>query len=373
MKKLLLGLVIVIAVAPLVVGASEFQSGNSYALQRNQVVGSDLYVAGGTVSVDGAVQGDAVLAGGTITLTGSTTQSVLAAGGNLSLRGTVGDDIRAAGGNVSVGGVVTHDVVLAGGQVIVESGTTVGGDAVLAGGSVTMAGQVAGKALLTGGDIIISGTVNGPVDVQAGSLTISKTAIIRGSLTYHSPNPATIENGSQIAGPINYTPIAKPSPASHLVPAFVKFLTLFVSALLLGLVLKRLSFLVVSHARMQFWWSLLRGCILLIVTPFVVVILLVTVIGIPLGVIVLLLYIAMIMLAYLMTPIIAGALLNKWVFKQPEYDVTWQTILIGTAAVVILSYIPFIGWLANFILLLMVLGSFTRHGNDWLMHRNIAA
>jgi cytoskeletal protein CcmA (bactofilin family) len=371
MKKIWIGLIALLALTPLVVGAATFRSGDMFTLGRSETVSSDLYAAGGTVTLHGSVQGDAVLAGGMISTTGSTTQDLLVAGGNLMLAGSVGDDVRAAGGNITLSGNVGNDAIVVGGQVSIQPDVTIGGDAVLTAGTLTVDGQVNGKAILSGGDIVIRGQINGPVEIQAGSVTIAQSAVIRGNLTYKSPQQAKIESGAQILGATNYTPVARPGPSSYILPALYSFVTLFLTALLLGLVLKRLSYLTVSHARTDFWWSVLRGFIFMIVTPVVAIILFITVVGIPLGIITLMLYVVLLMLSYLLSPIIAGALLNKWIFKQPEYDVTWQTILIGTAAVIILSYIPIIGWLANFILMLMVLGSFYNNGKDWLMRRSV--
>jgi cytoskeletal protein CcmA (bactofilin family) len=373
MKKILLGLVAVFVVVPLFVGASTFQSGNTYSLNSSEVVSSDLYAAGGSVSVDGVVRGDAIVAGGMVSITGSTTQDVMAAGGNLLITGQVGDDVRAVGGNLTVGGTIVGDIILTGGQLATLSSTVVGGDAVLTGGSVVFNGRVQGKAIISGGEISLNGRIEGPVEIYADTITISRSAVIVGGLTYSSPKEATIENGAQITGGITYKPIAARTASSYIFPTLVKFFMLFVSALVLGLALKRIALRIISHTHTGpgFWWSLLRGLIFLIVTPFAFIILCITVVGVPLGIILLLIYILSLILAWIFTAIVAGAYLNRWIFKQSDYDITWQTIFLGSLLVIILGVIPFIGPLAIFVLMLVALGALFKQGSEWVIRRNI--
>jgi hypothetical protein len=369
MKKIIVGMVFALAI-PMVVGASTFQTGNSYSLGKGEVVGSDLYAAGGNVTVAGMVNGDTVVAGGMISVTGSTTQSILAAGGNLTLSGMVGDDIRAAGGNVTVGGTVVNDIVLAGGQLSVAPETSVGGDAVLTGGTIVIQGHIRGKAIVNGGNVTIIGTIDGPVDIQANDITISQTAVLGNGLTYRSPHQATVASGAKINGPVNYTPVVHQSRSNRVLPTLFGFIWLCIGSFIIGLVFRRHSQIVVNQAQTKFWWNLLRGFLFLIVTPIIAIILLITVIGIPFAVILGLLYIISLIVSYFLEPIIIGSFLNIWIFKRPAEEITWQTIFLGAVAVIVLSFIPVLGGLVKFVIMLVALGALYKHGSERFIHRN---
>ena len=79
----------------------KLRSGRDVNVPVGETVATDLYVAAGTVTVDGTVQGDLVVTSGTFTLNGTVDGDVLAAGGTIRVGGTVAGDVRAAGGRWS--------------------------------------------------------------------------------------------------------------------------------------------------------------------------------------------------------------------------------------------------------------------------------
>ena len=144
----------------------KLRSGREVSVPAGETVATDLYVAAGTVTVDGTVQGDLVVTGGWLTLNGSVDGDVLAAGGTIRVGGTVAGDVRAAGGQVVVSGAVGEDGVLTGGQVELAAGGTIGEDLIVAGGQVTVAGDVTGSVTGTAGTYSRTGQVGGSDDVQ---------------------------------------------------------------------------------------------------------------------------------------------------------------------------------------------------------------
>ena len=66
----------------------KLRSGRDVTVPAGETVATDLYVAAGTVTVDGTVQGDLVVTGGSLTLNGTVDGDVLAAGGTIRVGGT---------------------------------------------------------------------------------------------------------------------------------------------------------------------------------------------------------------------------------------------------------------------------------------------
>ncbi len=93
-------------------------------------VGEDVRVAGGDVTIAGSVGGDVVVAGGTVHIVSGAFigGDVVAAGGTVIFEGETSSLLRLAGGSLTVNGVVNGDTVIAGGDDIV-----VGKNAVLKG------------------------------------------------------------------------------------------------------------------------------------------------------------------------------------------------------------------------------------------------
>lgn len=343
--------------------ASEIRTGNSPSHAAGESVSDDLYLLGGSISSSGTVKGDLVTFGGNILINGPVSADIAAGGGSVTILSDVGDDVRVGGGTVVIQGVVTGDVIAAGGQLTL-SGTKVGGDISLAGGSVRIDSLIAGDAHIAGGDIRINNSINGNVDIQAESITLGPKARIGGTLTYKSPKPAVIEGGALVIGETAYTksPDVREAAKLGLVAVFsiwivAKILMVFAGALVIGYVFQRYSDELVQRATKRTLAEFGRGVVFFIVTPVVSVLLLFTVVGIAFGTLGLLGFAAMMIVGTMLTPIIIGSTVHKFIFKQQEYEVSWKTILTGTIIFFVAGSIPYVGVFITGVVTLIGIGA----------------
>lgn len=88
----------------------------------NGVVGKSLFIAGGTMQFNGTVERNVYAAGGQITFGQETVigEDLLVAGGMLSLDGTVGDDLRVSGGQIDVDAVILDDAFISGEEIDID-------------------------------------------------------------------------------------------------------------------------------------------------------------------------------------------------------------------------------------------------------------
>lgn len=345
--------------------AAEIRTGQSTTLSSSETAAGNLYLFGGTVTSAGAVAGDLVAGGGTVIISGAVVKDLAVGGGSVTVISNVGDDVRIGGGNILLNGKVGGDVVAAGGSVLI-SGTGVGGDVMWTGGMLSVMAPVGGNMQLSGGEVTINAHIKGNVLFTGAKLTLGKDAVIEGSLTYSAQSEATMEAGAVVKGATSFEPL-KSSPAKDrsakgliaFVSLFflVKFLAALALALVFGLVFKRYALTVVRGALEQPLAEMGRGIVVLIVLPVASVIALVTLIGIPFGILGLLAFIILLIVASSFAAIIAGSLAHKWMFKPADYLVNWKTILLGVAVVTLLGFIPFVGGLAKFLLFIVALGS----------------
>ncbi|MDO8576671.1 MAG: hypothetical protein Q7R90_05185, partial [bacterium] len=351
-------------IIPVVAFAAELRIGESPSLSSSETIQKDLYLAGGNVTSSGKVNGDLAVGGGNILVNGPVSQDLFVGGGSITVVADVGDDLRVGGGNIIVSGKIGNDVVAAGGQTSI-SGGGVGGDVLWAGGMLRVDAPVGGNMQLAGGEVVINSRVRGNVSFKGQKLTLGKDAVIDGNLDYSAQKEATIEAGATVKGQTTFEPQKAPrAPISGKgIIAFLslvflgKFLALLVFALAFGLFFRRYAEVLVGNAVAQPLLETGRGLIVLIVLPVASVMLLVTLIGIPLGVLGIIGFIALLLFASPLASIIVGSVLHKWVFKSAEYQVAWQTILLGVAVYTLLGFIPIIGGIAKFILILLALGS----------------
>lgn len=363
MKKLLfVGLLVVLCSQIPTAFAAEFRAGNQFSTSVGETITDDLYIGAGSITHGGIVKGDLFLGGGTILLNGSVEGDLVAAGGTITVLGNVSDDIRIGGGTVVIQGAVGGDVIIGGGQIHI-AGSGVGGDVIVGGGSVRIEAPVKGEVRIGGGEMFLNSAVAGNVQIESETLTIGKNAVITGNLTYKSPKEATIEEGAKIIGKITYEPREtkeKEVAWAITLGTFIPFLMLLTGALFFGLTFKKYMMMLVGGAYENPFKELGRGLAFLILLPIASVILFITMIGIPIGILGLIGFVGAMIFAMLIAPVLLGSFLLKWTIKRPYNHVDWKSILLGTVAFYVLSFIPIVGWIAQFALVLLTLGSLAR-------------
>ncbi|RJR12637.1 hypothetical protein C4585_03425 [Candidatus Parcubacteria bacterium] len=348
---------------PITAFAAEFRVGEQPSLPSGETLVNDLYIVGGTVNVGGTVRGDAVTGGGTLILNGPVTGDILATGGNITIVSDVGDDVRVAGGNITIQGRVADDLLIGGGQISI-GGKGVGGDIAIGGGVVRIEAPVTGNIMIGGGDVYINATVGGNVNIKAEKIRFGPKTVVSGDFTYSSPEMAVLEEGAIIRGETNFTKspdvegAAKAGAAALFSLWFIsKFLMSLAGAFTLAYIFRKFARTVVREAGEETLLEIGRGLVTFIVLPIASIILLATVVGVPFGLLGLVAFVAFMIVASLMAPVVIGSLLHKWVKKPLEYQVTWKTILLGVVIYALLPLIPLIGGIAKFAILLLTLGA----------------
>ena len=364
-KKTCATVLAVLILLPFTASAASIRAGERPTVSASERIVGDIYMGGANVTSSGAVFGDEIAAGGNILINSAVSQDLMLAGGSITVLGNVGESLRVAGGNIVISGAVKRDVAAAGGQVQI-SGSGIGGDVIWAGGTITIDAPVAGDLHLRGGEVLLNAPVKGDVFFTGGKLTLGSSAVIQGNLSYSTPEKATMQDGAVVRGKVTYeaTPKPVPSPA-----AFVAFLSIafilhslmvLACALVVGLVFNSYARQLVSQALSQPLLELGRGFATLAMLPVASVLLFVTVIGVPLGVLGVLGFLGALVYSTIIAPIVLGSLLNKWFTKSVSYEVSWQTILLGAVVYVLLGLIPFVGWIAKLALVFLSIGAATK-------------
>jgi cytoskeletal protein CcmA (bactofilin family) len=332
--------------------------------QRGPVL-EDLYIAGSNVTVAAEAEGDVSAAGGHVTIENSVNNDVMAIGGTVTLRARVKDDARLAGGEVSVSGEVGDELLALGGTVNVAPEARIGGRAWLAGGTLEIAGRVAKGLKAAGGTIIIAGEILGDADVVGEHIEIRPGAIIHGHLHYRSPNDAKIAPEARVLGAVIKTPFEarEPGPRARHAGGFIfSLLGLFVTATVLLLLFPRFAPRAARGVHEAPWVALGLGLAVLAGGPLVVLLLLVSLIGIWLGLMVLVLYLILLLLGYLSGVLFLADTGVRRIRHEEQPGRGWTIAAIAATLVVLglLRLIPVLGGLVSFAVLLFGLGALTR-------------
>lgn len=332
-------------------------------LPKGEVVNKDYFAASNSVTLAGTVNGDAFLAGGTVINEGTVNGDLLVAGGTVEIRGTVTGNVRVTGGQVVIAGNIGRNLSVAGGSVNVVNSARIGGSLAAAGGSVNVSAPIAKEANVAAGQTTISNSVGGDLSV-AGPVSLTSTAAVAGNLNYWSNNPAQIQPGATIAGQTtqNIPSQAQPQPGKAL-GTFAAAKTTFslaylISYFIVGLLL--LKFFPFSLQKISDniltnpWGSLGVGFLVLILTPIIIFILFITLIGIPIALILLALFLITIFLTKIFVSYVLGQKILK--YSNSKAGNIWA-LIIGLVIYFLLGLIPVIGGLTTFIFTLLGLGA----------------
>ncbi|MEJ0021117.1 MAG: hypothetical protein WDN47_00870 [Candidatus Doudnabacteria bacterium] len=331
-----------------------------------QDVHKNLYIAGANVTVNSKTLDDLAAAGGMVTINGDVEKDLLLAGGNLTVNGAVGDNARIAGGNISISGPVLGDLVVAGGNITVAEKATVGGDLVVGGGNITVDSDIKGNVKIGGGAVMINSTITGNVDVMANkSLTFGPNSVVMGRIVYKGPSEAIIQDGAKVST-IDFTMIASRNVAGKIaalitIATLIKLLALFIAAWVLNRIFKGTFQTLSEHIYAKPWHSMGIGALVLFGVPLLAVILMITVLGLYLGLFLLVSYCLILLTSALLMPYFVGASVVAMYNKTSNLKLGWQELVYGLLIVTLVGWIPFIGWLAVLLVYLMTIGEVALH------------
>lgn len=336
---------------------------------EDRVIDRDFLVtAGEVVEISGVVNGDVLVAGGEVVVDAVVNGDLLAAGGKVVLTGEVRQDVRIAAGEIVIKGEVGRNLTLLSGSVVFEEESSIGGGAVIAAGDVEIKSEIAGDLIIASENLALKNRVGGNVETFVGTLSVLPGADITGDLVYSSENEAEVSESATVSGRL----LRKTAPAMvsiEDIPAFSGLseslnrlmlrarLISFAAALLVGLIFLRLfpNYMkeTADFINRKFWKSMGVGFLGLILTPIAVLILLVTIIGIPLGFILAFSY----FISLYFTKIFVSYFLGRRLFGRFTKERKYLTYGLGLLAFYAVTYIWIIGGLISFIALLLGLGA----------------
>jgi hypothetical protein len=370
-KKIIAGVVLPLAVLPLLVFAKN-TARSQYVLERDQVREGNLYAVSENVLISGTAMADLTAVGGEIVVAGDIGEDVLLVGGKSQLAGKVSGDVRLVGGETVVSGSIGGDLAGAAGKIYTSTGSVIGGDVILFGGEVVLQSAVRGNVRVSGGEVTLNGLVQGDVEVNGGKLIVGDQAVLQGSLTYRGPRAPIISSSAQIQGKVEYVrddfghrDLRFFARKVWLFGSVASVLMSIILALVLLKVFKRQTPEFIYTSLNRFWPSMGFGVVGFLVIGILSLFLMVSVVGLPLGIIGLLLLVLGNIVAAGLSGIIFGTWLNKVIRRRQHYQVTVGTAVWGSLLLCVVALVPVIGALVCLVFHLIGLGALIQAAHRW--------
>jgi hypothetical protein len=358
-------LLVAVFIIPTASFGAEFRTGEQPNVSKNEKIENDLYIGGSSVTSSGNIIGDLVTGGGNIIVSGDVEGDIMAIGGNINIIANIGDDVRVGGGTIVIEGEIGGDIIAGGGQINI-GGQGIAGDVIIGAGSVTINAPIMGKLQIISENVYINSLIMGDIKIDAETIILGSSAVISSNLNYKANKELILEEGAIVQGEINFEQKGEKKHISKtkfrsILSGFLllKFFALLVSALFFGLIFRRYSEKIVDFAKQNPLLQLGRGLIILITLPVISVLLLVSLIGFPIGFLGLFGFFAILLFSWIMAPIFLGSVLYNH-FSKGDGKISWQIITLGVIIYSLLSILPFIGWLIQAILIFITIGSMVK-------------
>lgn len=324
--------------------------GNAYAVGASVVlaapISGDIVALGGTVVAASPIASDATLIGGSVEMRAPAAGDVRIISGSADIEKPVGGDLAALAVSLNEAGWVEGNVLVA----AVDTMLTGGAD-----GPVT----IYGNAITLGGDFASD------VRVVAGDrLTLLPSTTIHGSLVYQAPVPASIPESASVVGGVTYTEVSylpganvsrTLALASIGIFLLARVLAVLVLAGLLTGLFPRFADAIIDEAYggrpRHILLVMLLGFAAFVATPILLLLLTLTFIGLGLAILLFILYVLLVLLAFVYAGVLVGGLFVRRFLHRER--VGWSDGVLGMLALSIVALIPILGFL-----LVILLASF---------------
>jgi predicted anti-sigma-YlaC factor YlaD/cytoskeletal protein CcmA (bactofilin family) len=371
--NVVLGALLLLGVAPRAAAVEVHQSETSYTLERGKTINDTLIIGGDSAVIDGDVNGDLIFGGRKLVVRGNVKGDVAAGTQITEIEGNVGGNVISFSQWVSITGKVGGNVYSWSQEFRLGQGGTAGGNLMSFSADSDIAGQVVRDWWAFTGKVEVSGKVGRNVHLRGDSLTISSGAVIGGDLDaqLHQVERVRIESGASIAGKqsIQHWERGFDNSSRYTQGRFYFWQVIqLLAALLMGTLLLFLcpdfyrgAVEAVGPSWMPFLRSLGLGFAILIATPVAIVLMCVTLIGIPLGVLSFMTYVV----GMYFSKIFLGAMVGQGLLQR-NHPQNRQDALLALFAGLVFFFVsvnlPYaIGSVVHFLVFCVGLGAFGYH------------
>jgi anti-sigma factor RsiW len=362
----LLSVLLVAAALPRPSHALEFRKSDATtSVAAGETIDDTLLAVGQTVSIDGDVNGDLFAFARLVTIRGNVSGDVISAGETVDIQGKVGGSVFGAGRALRLTqSRVGRNFYGAGNDVDVGADSEIVGNAAAAGQTVSVDGKVGIDLFSAARDFTLRGGVQRNVAVAGETVTLLAPAEVGGNLIARVGDleKVQIASGATVRGNVDKRVAeevrervqagSKYLSASFYVWQLVRLGAAFLSGLLLLWVFPGLQTASLADAGAAVKAGVF-GLVTCIALPVVAFIAGLTVVGLPLGIIGVILWLLGLYFAKTVVAQMIGRMLFRAPHGVPHYA---ATLLAGLVIVIIAINLPWIGWLFWLVLTLVGLG-----------------
>jgi len=360
---------------------SIFLSGLALAAARAQdgvvTLGGDTFASGSSIELSTASPRDLFAAAFSAELAGRVGEDLHATGFDVEIDSQVGADLYAAGFSVGVGGPVGSDLTVTAADFNLNDGASVAGNARIFAGSATLGAPISGGLFAKAGSLKLNGTVAGDAELTAGHIAFGPDARIGGTLTYSANEPIDVPSTVAPAERVRFHKLEPGHmfdglqghmgrPFREYWPSVFGMLSIFVVTIAFLVFIAAVAHAFAPNTTEQLraeavehpFRSILLGGLALSMLFGLIPVSALTLIGIPLIPVVILLILVVWIVGYLLG-VYAVAWRISAAFSSTHPGLAGQLLVLtlGLLVFALLNFVPFLGWVANLLVIFLGLGA----------------
>lgn len=350
------------------------QEKGTLTIPVSEIIDDDLFIGAENIDFAGTVTGSVFAGSGMADIKGNIKGDLVLGAGKANLGGTIGGDLYLGAGDVVLTKtIVGGNIIVGAGNVLIDKDSKIGGSLIAGAGSVRNSAPVGRSAMIGAGSLYLDSKVGKEARLGGGSLELGPHSVIIGDLTYAlgEENSALKQDpASTVGGTLTrYTPpIDAKRDMAKAKDDFGKFGTFahrgwliisFLGSLLVGFLLLRLfpktSLGLSSELSSRLMPSLGTGFLIVIFSAPLLLVLALSVIGLPLAGLLLLLFCIALHLAKLVTSYALG----RFIARQFSWNKmgSYAVAFVGLSVFYLLRAVPGIGWVATILFTWVGLGA----------------
>lgn len=308
-------------------------------IEDDQTVYSSVYSAGKDINIKGTVYGDVFCTGQQITISATVYGDVICAGLDVTISGKVEGDVRLAGQLVTVSGEVGKNATIAAVSFSLDAAAKVGQDLTANGENLNIKGSTGRDLVTNGNSLALNGAVGRNLRAANSNIDLKEGARVGGNFHYVAQRDAKLAQGAQIVGQTNHE-MPRKEGGFNITTYLYAVVSLTLVASVLALLFPRFIRRNNEQLKAAIPKTMLTGVVGMFMLFALCIGLLVSLVGIPLALVVLL---AGVIGAVLSGPIVAH-FIGTLVLRKKEDVSPILAMMVGAPILITLYHLPLIGF-----------------------------
>jgi cytoskeletal protein CcmA (bactofilin family) len=357
-RQLIIAVAVPVLLAAGGLQAVEFVQTDRFELGKTQNLQTETWIYADAITLYGQVGSDFFALAGTVELNGEFDRDVWILSDTVSASGAFRDSVRLAGRLTQVSGEFTGSLTAVGNTVKIEPQAVFQQNLVCLGDQVICEGTVGGDLKITAKKVTLGGQIDGDVSITAQDIVILPRTVLNGNLSYTAPKELVLSSSIVLNGDLKRRFKAPPSKP-FFKPDLVGHVGFAAAALLTGLAF--FSVFPVYTARAAGLLQTTRAtCALtgfagLALIPMIAFLLLLTFIGLPLSMLLILFYLILLYLSKVIVGLWLGALILRR--KQLSRSNVFSTLAAGLLVIYAAGAIVALSLAVHLLVVLFGLGA----------------